>query len=297
MNQTKRRSRPADPPIPAGYPPQFSPRSPKRPVDEDGMGSIASFLGVQPSAPVYVSVRARKRVGRMQILSVLGVLFLLGLWFYSRYRNMVLLAGSASAYPDDIPQEFRVSPSRYVQQRHSTLLPSNLPFYGFTSLSGWANGTFEIVAAEKDEDFIKFEVLIESPTTHISDLFIYDDSKAQDKGAIVMKLLDRVSPPKMSKWIKLHARLMLPAHQKYRTLKVQLFPELPYWYTISMDAIDGISFKTLELTTTHGDIEVKGLTASKSIIETQRGDVRHGQLSVPSDQLQMASGKGNVIPI
>ena len=35
---------------------------------------------------------------------------------------------------------------------------------------------------------IKFDVLVESPTIKTSDLFVYDDSKAQDKGAIVMKV-------------------------------------------------------------------------------------------------------------
>ncbi len=66
------------------------------------MGSIASFLGVKPEPPVYVSARTRKRVGRMQILTVIGVLVLLSLWFYSRHRNRALQPDSESAYPGDI---------------------------------------------------------------------------------------------------------------------------------------------------------------------------------------------------
>ncbi len=64
---------------------------------------------------------------------------------------------------------------------------------------------------------------------------------------------------------------MLPTNKKYRTLKVQVFPELPYWYKINMDAIDGTSFKTLELTTTHGDIEVKVCTR----LFVSNGQLRH----------------------
>ena len=101
LNRTdpERRPGPADPSDSPGYP--VRPPYLKRPIVEDGIGNLASFIGFQPSAPVYVSARARKRVGRLQVISVFGVLALLGLWFYSRYKTMVFQANTP-AYPGDI---------------------------------------------------------------------------------------------------------------------------------------------------------------------------------------------------
>ncbi|KAF8327919.1 uncharacterized protein EI90DRAFT_1645019 [Cantharellus anzutake] len=194
-----RRPRPVDLPSPMSVPrgglADLNPST----LEDDDWG-LSSLLGVKPSSPVHISARARKRLGRLQLLSVFGALFLICLWFYWRHP-----ASIAVTFPDGfvIPQDFRPNPTRYVQQRHVTHLPTNLPQYTFTSLTSWANGSFEIIAAEKGDESITFEVLTESATIQTSDLLKFDDSKAQDQGVVVVKLLDRVIPPKMSKWVKL----------------------------------------------------------------------------------------------
>src|SRR5260370_21845637 len=86
-NDPERRPRSSDPSVPPGYPSQSRLHYLRHLVEGDGIGSLGAFIGFQPEKPVFVSLRTRKRVVRIQILSVLGILVLLGIWFFWRYIN------------------------------------------------------------------------------------------------------------------------------------------------------------------------------------------------------------------
>ncbi|KAF9509386.1 hypothetical protein BS47DRAFT_152670 [Hydnum rufescens UP504] len=129
----------------------------------------------------------RRLMSPFTIIGVVAVFLFLGWWNYPH--------GFSDRIPlqtERVPQEFAPNPQRYIAQRYSTILPATLPYYRFSSLGTWANGTMDIVAGDPDATDIKFEVLVEVPTNRALESLKYDDKDAQTTGEINLRV--RVVP-------------------------------------------------------------------------------------------------------